>query len=152
LHAGAVDRFSREDRRGDSGFHIADAAAEDLPVADEAAEWIDTPAVAGGYDIDVAVQVDDTATTIAAARADDVDARMAVGMLRSPCGDDVLDAESAARQVIAEKARARFVVRARRIDGWNPDEIRRELHDLVRGAIDLVDNALNGVRAHARLQ
>ena len=57
--AGALDRFGGEHRRGDAGLHVADAAAVDPAVAHQPAERIDGPAVAGGHDVDVAVEMDD---------------------------------------------------------------------------------------------
>ena len=59
LDAGAADRFGREDRRGDPRFHVARSAAVDPAVADDAGERIDRPALSGGHDVEMAVQMDE---------------------------------------------------------------------------------------------
>ena len=151
VDAGARDRFRRVHRRGEARFHVAHAAAEDPAVTHHAGEWIERPPIAGRHDIDVPVQVDDRAAA-APARRDDVHAGVTGRMLGPAVGDDVLDVELALPQVIAEKAGARFVLVARWIDGRNPHEIHRELHDLVGGAIDFRQNAVDSGHALSGLE
>ena len=59
LDARAPDRFGGVDRRRDARLHVARAAAVDAAVAHDAAERIDGPALAGGDDVEVAVEVDE---------------------------------------------------------------------------------------------
>src|SRR6185503_5297609 len=114
-------RLDGEHRRGEAGFHVADAAAEDLAVFDPTAERINGPAVACGHHVDVAVEVHDRSGP-AAPRADDVDARVTGGMLGAPFRGDVLDVVRAPREIVADEMRARVVGLARRIDGRNPED------------------------------
>ena len=58
---------------------------------------------------------------------------------------DLLDIKMMPRELSAEKPRTRFVLVARRIDCGNPDEIARELNNLVSGAIDFAHDAIDGV-------
>src|SRR5205807_7930972 len=140
---------------GDSGFHVAHAAAVDASVAHDTAERLDRPSIAGGHDVEVAVQVHDRTWT-SAPRADDVHARVRGCVLRPSVGGDVLDLEPAPRQLVADRVRAHVVRVAGRIDRGNAHEIGREGHNLVGGAIDFGKDAVGvSSRTHrqaARLQ
>ena len=98
LDAGAADAFGREQRRGDPRLHVARSAAVDPAVLDVAAERIARPAVAGGDDVEVPVQVHDRLRAASGPGADDVDAGMAGGVLGTAFGGEVLDVESATRR------------------------------------------------------
>ena len=54
----------------------------------------------------------------------------------------------AALHVVAEKMRARVVRITRRIHCRDPNEIRCQLHDLVRGAIDFHADAIDEGGVH----
>ena len=142
-HARARDRFSREHRRRDTGLHVADAAAVDLPVPHETTERIDRPAFARRDDIDVAVEVNDRSRA-SAPGADDIHARIPRRVLGPSFGGDVLDVELAPLQEPAEEIGARAVVVAGRIDRRNADEIDGERDDFVRCAVDFREDALDG--------
>ena len=107
----------------DSGLHVARSAAVNPPVDDVAAERIARPAIAGRHDVEVAVQVHDRVRRAPAPRADDVDARVAAGVLGTALGGEVLDLEGAALQAIANQARAVVVGLAGRVDRRNADQI-----------------------------
>jgi hypothetical protein len=69
---------------------------------------------------------------------------MSQGVLGAAVGDYVLDLEIAPPEMVAEEVGARIVFVAGRVDRWNPDEIRRELDDFVRGAINLAKDQVRG--------
>ena len=138
-------RLSRENGRGNAGFHVADAATDDAAVANRALERIDRPPEPGRHDVDVAVQMNAWPVVRSATRPDHVHPRILRGMALVRVGDDVLDVEMMPLQPIAKDMRARFILVAGRVDGRNPYEIARELHDLVGGSIDFVDDAIDGV-------
>ena len=87
-------------------------------------------------------------TGASALRADDVDARVARGVFGPAVGGDVLHVEAAALHVVAEKMRARVVRITRRIHCRDSNEIRCQLHDLVRGAIDFRADAIDEGGVH----
>ncbi len=149
LDAGAADAFDGKQRRGDPGLHVARSAAVDPAVDDVAAKWIARPAVAGGHDVEVAVQVHDRVRRASVPGADDVDARMARGVLGTAFGGEVLDVESAALQTIADEVRAVFVSLAGRIDRRNANEIGGERDSLRRRRIDLSQDAVDLCGAHS---
>ena len=51
-------------------------------------------------------------------------------------------------QLIANHARACFVIRSRRVDGWNANEASREVDDLIARALDLGDDAIDSGVLH----
>ena len=106
LDAGAADAFDGEERRGDSGLHVARSAAVDPAVDDVTAKRIARPALAGRHDVEMAVQVHDRVRRASMPGPDDVDARVALGVFGKAFGREVLDIESAALQTIANEVRA----------------------------------------------
>jgi hypothetical protein len=145
-HAGARDGLGRKDGGRDAGFHVADTAADDAAVAKHTGKRIHRPAIARRHDIDMSVQMDD-GPGAAPARADDVDAWVAGRVLGAALSRDVLDFETAARQAIAEKPRADFVVLSGGVDGRDAHQRLCELDDLVRRAIDFRDDPIDGMHA-----
>src|SRR5439155_16851706 len=102
LDARAADRFGREHGGRDARLHVARPAPEDLSVAQQRAKRFDRPAVACGHDIDVAVEVYDRSSA-AASRTYDVHSGIAGGVFRATIGDDVLDVETTAAQMVADE-------------------------------------------------
>ena len=141
--AGALERLGGKHRRRNAGFHVADTATVNFTVAHQAAEGIDSPAIAGGHHVDVAIEVDDRARATAPG-TDDVDPRVTGRVLGASLGGDVLDLERAPREELADEPRAGLVLLARRVDGRDPHEIGGELHDFVGGAIDFGQDAFDG--------
>ena len=81
--------------------------------------------------------------------ADDVDARMALGVLGKAFGREVLDIESAALQTISDEVRAVVVSLTRRIDRRNANEIGGERDSFRRRRIDLSEDAIDLCGAHS---
>jgi len=134
--------------RGEAGLHVAHAPAVDPSVAHDAAERIDGPSFAGGHHVDVAVQVHDRPGA-AASCADHVHAWMPRGVFGQGVGGDVLDLEPAPREIVAEKTGARVVGFARRIDGGDPHQIHRELHELVARAVHFRGDPIDDMHGSA---
>ena len=80
---------------------------------------------------------------------DDVDARVAPGMLGKAFGRKVLDIESAALQTISNEVRAVAVSLTGRIDRRNANEIGGERDSLRRRRIDLSQDAIDLCGAHS---
>src|SRR5512139_1737616 len=99
----------------------------------------------------MAVQVHHRSGGRAAPGSHDVDSRIGRRVLWPAGRDDVLDVESVARETLAEKRRARFVLFARGIDGRYAHEIYRQLHDLLGGAVDLMNNVVDRGCGHERI-
>src|SRR5262249_34520422 len=82
----------------------------------------------------------------AAPRADDVHARVRARVLGASFRRDVLDAEAAAREIVADEARAVLVRVAGRIDGGDADQVARVRDDLVARAVDVIDDPIGELR------
>src|SRR5438093_1073649 len=95
-----------------------------------------------------AVQMHDR-TRSATARPDHIHARMARRVLGTSLRGDVLNREPAPLEVVAEKMRAGVVLLARRVDGRDAHKIRRQLHELVPGAIDFRRDAIDEMHGSA---
>src|SRR5439155_14194881 len=98
----------------------------DLPVAHLSSEGIDRPSIPRRHDVEMAVEVDEGAFSLARPRPHDVEARMPRGVLGPALGGEVLHRETAALQPIADDARTFRVTLARRVHGGQPPQLRCE--------------------------
>lgn len=147
--AGAANCFGRVDRGRNSSLHVAGAASIDAAVLDDTAKRIQRPPFTGRHDIEVAVQMDGGTEGAAAAKADDIEARVHGGVLGPALGGVILDVEPTACETIADQPGAVFVNLAGWIDGRDFYQIRGKGDELVRGCVDGSKHAVDrGGRDH----
>ncbi len=143
--SGPADRLHGEGRRRDAALHVRCPPAEQSAFPHLAAEGVDRPAGSRRYDVEVAVEVHERPRPRALEQPDHVHPGMVGGVLRPPGCIHVVHGHSPGFEPASDGLGALRVRLARRVHGGDADELGREVDDLVAGALDLLEHAIDGV-------
>ena len=147
--AAQVDQgLDGDDGSGKPSLHVASAAAVDLTVLHHGGKWIHGPARAGLHDVDMAVEMHARSGRAAVAPRDDIEARVAIAISRSPLRAHVVEGESARLQTPPDELGAGLITLAGRIHRRKSDQRTSQFDEFVAPLIDGFEQRLGEIARH----